>query len=123
MFCEWVFYSEERFIKFVNPKDFKDVDWKVFEHTLVQIVADEATEVVVEAAMLTIHPLKMNHALSTYNLFTNIYIKQELVNKYKTDEQQNQNELLRNSEIHSLLWVCVYNEIKFDLWYQHHDRK
>ena len=106
----------------VNPKDFKDVDWKVFEHTLVQIVADEATEVVVEAAMLTIHPLKMNYALSTYNLFTNVYIKQELVNKYKTDEQQNQNELLRNSEIHSLLWVCVYNEIKFDLWYQHHDR-
>ena len=83
VFCEWVFYSEERFIKFVNPKDFKDADWKVFEHTLVQIVADEATEVVVKAAMLTIHPLKMNYALSTYNLFMNVYIKQWLVNKYK----------------------------------------
>ena len=60
----WVFFFKERFICFVDPKDFKDVDWDVFKHISMQIVSGEAKEVV-KAAILQLHPTKVNYTLGT----------------------------------------------------------
>ena len=37
LFCKWVFFLKERFIK--DPKDYKAVDWDTFDRILMQIVA------------------------------------------------------------------------------------
>ena len=44
---------------------FKDVDWDVFEHTLMKIVSNEAKEVI-KAAMIELHPEKATYMLGTY---------------------------------------------------------
>ena len=44
LFCKWVSFFEERFIK--DPDDSSRIDWTAFNRTIMQIVAGEAKKVV-----------------------------------------------------------------------------
>ena len=110
----WVFFFEERFICFIDPKDFKDVDWDVFKHIFMQIVSGEAKEVV-KATILQLHPTKVNYVLGTqsYNCFTNGCIKHKLTKEIGTDNKELK-DLLNRKYVHCRR-VQVYNKIKFFL--------
>ena len=86
LFCKWVAFFEERFIK--DQDDYSTVDWDAFERTLIQIVAGEAKEVV-KATWSQLHPKKVDYKLATLKLFTNGYVKKEL-----TDMCENKAELM-----------------------------
>ena len=61
-------FQEELLIK--DPEDYSNVDWEAFNRILMQIVADEAKEVV-KATLLQLHPQKVAYTLGTLKLFTN----------------------------------------------------
>ena len=106
LFCKWVAFFEERFIK--DQDDYSTVDWDAFERTLIQIVAGEAKEVV-KATWSQLHPKKVDYKLGTLKLFTNGYVKKELTDLCETKAELNH--LLHKDNIHTLK-MNVYLECK-----------
>ena len=109
LFCKWLFFLEERFIK--DQDDYSNVDWNAFDRTIMQIVAGEAKEVV-KATLSQLHPKKTSYTLGTFNKFTNGYVKKQLVRSYRTQEKLNK--LLHKDNIHTLK-MGVYKECKHRL--------
>ena len=106
LFCKWVAFFEERFIK--DQDDYSTVDWDAFERTLIQIVAGKAKEVV-KATWSQLHPKKVDYKLATLKLFTNGYVKKELTDLCETKAELNH--LLHKDNIHTLK-MNVYLECK-----------
>ena len=109
LFCKWVFFLEERFLK--DPNNYSKVEWETFDHILMEIVAGESKEVV-KATLAQLHPQKVHYTLGTYNLFTNGYVKKELSTVYDTDTKLKV--LLHKDNIHDLK-INAYNECKYRL--------
>ena len=109
LFCKWVAFFEERFIK--DQDDYSTVDWDAFERTLMQIVAGEAKEVV-KATWSQLHPKKVDYKLATLKLFTNGYVKKELMDMCENTAELN--ELLHKDNVHTLK-MNVYLECKHRL--------
>jgi hypothetical protein len=109
LYCKWVVFFEERFIK--DQNDYSEVDWDAFERTLMQIVAGEAKEVV-KATWSQLHPKKVDYKLATLKLFTNGYVKKELMDM--CENKAKLNELLHKDHVHTLK-MNVYLECKHRL--------
>ena len=109
LFCKWVSFLEERFIK--DQDDYSKVDWEAFDRTIMQIVAGEAKEVV-KATLSQLHPRKVAYNLGTLKLFTNGYVKKELTDMCETRTELN--ELLISDNVHTLK-MNVYLECKHRL--------
>ena len=62
LFCKWVSFLEERFIK--DQDDYSKVNWDAFDRTIMQIVAGEAKEVV-KATLSQLHPKKVAYTKGT----------------------------------------------------------
>ena len=109
LFCKWVSFFEERFIK--DPEDFRRVDWTAFDRTILQIVAGEAKEVV-KATLSQLHPKKVAYNLGTLQQFTNLNVRRTLTELCKTATELNH--LLDKKHVHTLK-RGVYLECKHRL--------
>ena len=104
---------------------FKDVDWDVFEHTLMKIVSNEAKEVI-KAAMIELHPEKATYMLGTYYVQSvHKWIHQMWIDQSVQDWQKTQR-IIASQKYPlprglSLQWDQVSTGA-IDLWYWH-DRK